>query len=199
MASPLAASFLDRRGENTADLGAALNDAIWRLPKGTDSTRLLEHYNALSEVVDLPFATHNDVVDLVNIVKRERRSPFSNLREAIRAEKPRWLASGSDAEIRAAVEYAVDLWLMQRTQLWTDDNLSLCDFVQSVFTAPKTPTALVDVELSFNGRKLRAIGGITLIWTSSLSEHLRLNKRTSELYVFRYASFLRRRKDTGQE
>lgn len=204
MGSPLTASFWDRRGENSAALGAALNDTIWGLPQGTDSRLLLQHYNALSDDIDrakLPFGTHNDVVDLINIVKRERRSPLRNLRAAIcpPAKKPTWLATGSDEETQAAVEYAVALWLMIQTRLWINEDHSLCDFVHSVFDATNAPQVPLDVELSFNGRSLWAIGGITLVWTSRLSEHLRLNKRTSELYVFRYASLLGRRNDSEQE
>ena len=200
MATPLDASFRDRRGQNPSELGTALSDSIWGLSPGTSSTFYLEHYNALSSTVNtsvLSFRTHYDAIELVNIVKDGRNRSLRDLRSDIRGINRTWLADNSDATSQSAIEFAVSLWLMVQATSWNDDE-SLCDFVHDLFRANATASP-ADDELSFNARSLWAIGGIDLAWTSRLSEHLRLNKRTSEIYVFRHASLLGQRVDTGQK
>ena len=192
MATPLDASFWDRRGEDRAQLGAALNEHIWGLPQGASSKFHLEHYDALSAGVKdkLLFQTHRDAVGLVTLVKNGRYRALQDLRSDIRALRPVWLLDNTDTTIQEAIDYAVKLWLMVETRSWNGSD-SLCTYVQGLFVA-NAGAVPADEEIRFNARSLWAIGGFDIRWTSWLSEHLRVKGKT--LYVFRYASILHTRR-----
>jgi hypothetical protein len=203
MANPLDASwsFKDRRREDSTALGTALGDKIWGLGNTTDSRFYLEHYNAHCagpDATNLSFATHKDVIELVDLVKNGRNRTFQDLRADIGGKPRAWLPTTSDATIRSAVRFAISLWLMVDISSW-EDNVSLCGFVPTLFPLPTPSANPVEGELSLNARSLFAIGGFDLVYTSQLNEHLRLNKAISEVYLFRHASFLGGRVDTGQE
>lgn len=203
MADPLAASWSkkDRRSENTFALGASLGDKIWGLDTTASTKFHLKHYNALCADPDaskLAFSTHQDVVDLVNLVKSGTDRTLLDLTADIGGTTRAWLPDASDATVRRAIKFAVSLWLMFDIESWKDD-VSLYDFVHGLFPDPGLPVTPVEGNITFNARSLWVIGGLDLIYTSRLKEHLRFNKETSELYVFRHASFLGGRIDTGQK
>jgi hypothetical protein len=207
MADPLELSFLDRRGQNSKNLQTTLIDRIWGLPASIgakDASIYLDHYNALSTSIDtsaLSFQSHNDALDVIEYIRNGRVESLRDLKAGIAAADPPWLCVNSDKTIQKAIDFAVPLWLMVQTQSWKEDN-SLCKFVKGLFPDPSAslqPQAnTVNEDLSFNAHSLYKIGGIDLIWTSQLNDHLLLNPKTSELFVFKHASLLGRRRDTGQ-
>jgi hypothetical protein len=207
MADPLQLSFLDRRGQNSKQLQAILVDRIWGLPasiNAKDARIYLEHYNALSTSIDtsaLSFQSHNAALEVIEHIRNGRGKSLRDLKAEIAAADPPWLCINSDETIQKAIDFAVPLWLMVRTQTWKKDD-SLCKFVKDLFpdgSAPTLPQAnTLDEDLSFNAHFLYKIGGIDLVWTSQLNDHLLLNPKTSELFVFKHASLLGRRQETGQ-
>jgi hypothetical protein len=207
MANPLELSFLDRRGQNSKHLQVELVDKIWGLPASIDAkdARIyLEHYNALSTAIDtsaLCFKSHDAALEVIEHIRKGRGKSLRDLKADIAAADPPWLSINSDETIRKAIDFAVPLWLMVRTQSWKEDD-SLCQFVKKLFPDPSAPVPQqanpVDNDLSFNAHSLCKIGGIDLVWTSQLNEHLLLKPKTSELFVFKHASLLGRRRDTGQ-
>ena len=207
MANPLELSFHDRRGQNSKSLQASLVDKIWGLSasvKAKDARIYLDHYNAFSTSIDtsaLSFQSHVAALEVIEYIKNGRAKSLRNLKAEIAAADPAWLAINSDEAIQKAIDFAVPLWLMVRTQSWKEDD-SLCKFVKDLFPDTSAPdpqqAKTVDEDLSFNAHSLYKIGGVDLVWTSQLNDHLLLNPKTSELFLFKHASFLGRRRDTGQ-
>jgi hypothetical protein len=207
MANPLELPFLDRRGQNLKDLQTSLVDKIWGLGasiNAKDARIYLDHYNAFSTSIDtsaLSFQSHVAALEVIECIKNGRAKSLRNLKAEIAAADPAWLAVNSDEAIQKAIDFAVPVWLMVRTRVWKEDD-SLCKFVKDLFpdTSPRDQqqAKTEDEDLSFNAHSLYRIGGVDLVWTSQLNEHLLLNPKTSQLFVFKHASFLGRRRDTGQ-
>lgn len=207
MADPLELSFLDRRGQNAEHLQTTLVDRIWGLPASIDAKDAgiyLDHYNALSTSIDtsaLSFQSHNDALEVIEHIRNGRVESLRDLKARIATADPPWLCINSDKAIQKAIDFAVPLWLMVRTQSWKEED-SICKFVKGLFPDPSAyvqpQASTVDEDLSFNAHSLYKIGGIDLVWTSQLNNHLLLNLKTSELFVFKHASLLGRRRDAGQ-
>ncbi|KAB8337101.1 hypothetical protein FH972_021405 [Carpinus fangiana] len=192
----LETNIRDWREQPRGLLLRALAREVWALPP-TISTKYcelyLDRYLALSNRLDAGKVAplrHRDAIDIVNILRQGKHETRKDLVSRTRASSPSWLASTSDSAVGLAFDYAMYLWLMVTPTGWQDDQ-ALADFMTKKFpeTRPSNPRT-PDGELAFNAHSLEVIGGIDLIWTSHLDEHLKLNVRASELYIFRHASLL---------
>jgi hypothetical protein len=100
----------------------------------------------------------------------------------------------TEASARKVVNLAIHLWLFTKpeTFLWSQDlkdvvrqNLPSCN-------TPQIPAAEGAQSLSsdFSAKNLTRKGGIRMVWTSYLGEHLTFVGK-DQLRVFRHASVLR--------
>ncbi|KAB8356640.1 hypothetical protein FH972_024217 [Carpinus fangiana] len=194
----LDASIRDWRNQDQKQLQCALVTEIWTLPttmREQYAALYLDHYYHLSNSLD--YATvapksHQDAIDIVNIIRTQPLQTKQEMRQALQAKSPQWLKDHSAEAIDSALGYAVSLWLMVQPDGWRNDQ-SIIDFAAAKF--PRASTRASNVKLTFDALSLRRIAKIRIVWTSNLDEHLELNSRTSALYLFSHASFLATRHD----
>ncbi|KIW18032.1 hypothetical protein PV08_02319 [Exophiala spinifera] len=147
----------------------------------------LEESRALTEVIRL--------VDLI----RQAADQTSSLRyitEQIAASKPAWVSDSRDEEaIEAALCLAVGLWLFV-TPCMTSLDVPLNQAIKERLRQellPCSPSAFSPASTlltpDFSADSLTRAGGIRLMWTSNLSEHLML-KGDEYLYIFCHARVL---------
>ena len=188
---------IDRRGQNEDDLIRSLAEVIWgcRVQAGSREAKFyLEFYDARTGVLDLGIfhpKSHNDIVSLINVIKNNRHQTLAELSLLLigAASKLPWLKSTNDTATKKVIGFGASLWLMIDTKGWQDGD-SLQAFVHRQFPASShTQVATPDsTDLLFNGRMLHQIGGMEIIWTSNLREHLRLSE--DAIFLFRHASYL---------
>jgi hypothetical protein len=147
--------------------------------------------------------THQDIVRIVELL----RDP-SNSRESIKnKEKDRIVTTQpqvqvSDEVIYNAIDLAARLGFMtligsseqvfrggERCVTWDDGQLD------TVLATEFSRTGVLEkehvkLEKMFNARSLDRIGGLQIIWTSNLANHLRVQNDDKEVSIFHYASFL---------
>ncbi|KAK2616510.1 hypothetical protein QQS21_000553 [Conoideocrella luteorostrata] len=74
---------------------------------------------------------------------------------------------------------------------WTEGSLG--DFIRERFEhKPELQHDNIKLEKIFNGRNLGKIAGIEILWTTNLTDHLRLMKDDKAVAIFHHASFLKR-------
>lgn len=150
------------------------------------------------------------VQKIVKEISRMLLSDSSCLRPTLRdkllqdAEFQRSTGKVED-NLNRKIDLALRLWLVlyirkgfahaTKSITW-DDNNSLQDFISSQFRKPKLISALAekmfDVVMpdNFIALNLRRYSGIEIEWTSSLNEHLNLNRENRKLKVFRLKYYL---------
>jgi hypothetical protein len=182
-----------------------LLDGVWGLNINSNlfhPTGYLQHYRELHYVLDSSFISFPDreaVVRLLDSVKLNRDLPLQQIKEDLKATGRKCIVSrDSDKAAAKAIEFAVQLWLMVRPEpdMYLNNKLRLKDVVARSFSTPKTsPWATISPQYErllpdFGGKNLVRIGGIEIIWTSFLSEHLQFVSR-HQLKVFVHRSILR--------
>ncbi|KAL2068902.1 hypothetical protein VTL71DRAFT_15240 [Oculimacula yallundae] len=127
------------------------------------------------------------------------------LRESL-LKSSEFLASSNDTDrLNSKIELALRLWFVlsirdgyvpaHKSVTW-DDTTSLQDFISKQFRKPKLLSPLnekmFDFVLpdNFTIVKVRRYSGIEIEWTSSLSEHLDLNRENRTLKIFRMKQYL---------
>lgn len=140
-------------------------------------------------------------VDILDAVKLARNLPLHMIKEKLKATGSKWsVAADDDKAVYRAIEFSVQLWLMvqPRPELHLVSHLTLEEIVAQSFKNPST-TPFLAMKMSqydrlspdFGAKNLVRIGGIDIIWTSFLSEHLLFVGR-HQLKVFAHVSLLRK-------
>jgi hypothetical protein len=175
-----------------------LKRVIWSLDEGPLRGSLdpyADHYKRLlavkTQLVNLQ--APSDVVELVRIIKREKQQTVEGIRKSLLEGSPSCLPQSSSNEaLDGAIMLGVQLWLFTEPDL-ADGKSTL---QECVFSALSTVTRgsgdhSKDVLSSdFCEKSLTRKGGISIVWTSDLLEHLTFESK-SRLRVFRHASALR--------
>lgn len=98
------------------------------------------------------------------------------------------------------INLAMRLWLMlpiggfrqvcgpERALEW--ENGSVEDFLKQQFPKQHGPKESASLEKVFNARNLKRLGGIRIVWTNNLADHLRLRDDDTKVSVFHHATFL---------
>jgi hypothetical protein len=161
------------------------------------------HYCLVHSMLDgniISFPDREAVIDLLDAVKKNRHVPMSQTKEHLKAANQRWIGSrDNDKAASEAIKFAMQLWLMIQPapQIHLDDYWTLKEIIAQSLELASTASSLSRntpsyerLSPDFGAKNLIRIGGIEIIWTGFLSEHL-LFKSRNELKVFEHASLLR--------
>jgi hypothetical protein len=112
---------------------------------------------------------------------------------------------GDDVDAREAIGMVIQLWLMT-TRPGSDElrnELHVRDVVLNDFLAARTVThvpagasSINELKADVRGKSLEAVGGINIVYTSCLCEHLLMDENTT-LRIFQHASMLRKYREDG--
>lgn len=149
--------------------------------------------------------SHDDVLYIRRIVFDERSISRADLRHKLRQDA-RFQGNITTDCINRLVDLTVRLSLMINVRdeelpviqpdamriVW-DDAMSLDQLISTLFSCCPIDTNLRSQRLSpnFTAVDMVKICGLTLRWTASLADHLRLDRRSRTLWVFPYKDFLR--------
>jgi hypothetical protein len=98
------------------------------------------------------------------------------------------------------INLAMRLWLMmpiggfrqvcgpERVLEWKSGCVK--DFLIQQFPKRHSPTECASLEKVFNARNLKRLGGIRIVWTNNLADHLCLRDDDTKVSVFHHATFL---------
>ncbi|KAI4241565.1 MAG: hypothetical protein L6R40_004545 [Gallowayella cf. fulva] len=165
----------------------------------TDEVRLLR--KGLSEgswqTHSLAVKTVEDVFHVVDVLRNNSDLPRPKLRQILSLR----FASVDDFGLNSSINLAIRLWLMINTQepqfeglrheataiQWNDES-TLRSFLHSLFPRAKWQLTAQSSRLSphFTAVFMQRICGLRIEWTTSLHDHLRLDRRRKALKVFSY-------------
>ncbi|KAK8044207.1 hypothetical protein PG993_004231 [Apiospora rasikravindrae] len=150
--------------------------------------------------------THADVVNISDRILR------GDSREDILAYVTSFEAGCQTSYSRCYAEHSVDLCATLLTMTDVGEctfKLSMQDFVawttgplRNALTSHFVPTKSLgarDVKLDgvFTAPNLTRIGGIRILWTSNLANHLRLTEDDTAVFIYHHASFLKMYQSVG--
>ena len=195
-------SLVDRRAVDRTLLAKRLAYDIWGIQDtqgGRESAFYLEYYDVRINVLDMGLVmpkTHGDVVSMLAFVRTRKRKTLEAMRHDLMSEQPipSWFENPSDAAALYALQFSASLWLFMDSANWQPRE-TLAGFLQRS-TSELTSNVVVqrpNQMITFNARALCRIGGMELVWTSDLKEHLRLQDVGGgcwQFFVFRHASCL---------
>lgn len=206
MSNLLEKSVVERKGQKEHELVLVLSEKLWGIrlrPKSREASLFMEYYNAKTSNINLGLfypTSHSDIVYLVSFLRRKTDTTLKEAKAELLATnpKPTWLVVASAEAASQALLFAASLLLMLSTSDWREDETLHCyvQRIQSQMSSSivKPPEGL---ELRVTARSLNQIAGIELIWTSDLREHLNYDAAQRTLSLFRHASFLKDRPDSG--
>jgi hypothetical protein len=142
--------------------------------------------------------SHRDIIEIVQHLKDGlTRGEIRPLLKS-KLSKP---MSNEDELLNSAIDLAASLLLMieigclqygfsgQKQLVWTQNSLESC--VRDHFNhAPILGNESVKLEKMFNAWNLGRIGGIEIIWTTNLTDHLRMMGEDKKVAIFQHATFL---------
>jgi hypothetical protein len=143
--------------------------------------------------------THRDIINIVQLF-REKMATREDIKLILKGRVHEPERDDIEEEISNLIDLAVRLWLMVnvgdfrrilmpgRSFQWTEGCLR--DFMMLKFSQQKVLTEHVKLEKLFNAYNLRRIAGIEIVWTSNLSDHLRMQDDDTRVAVFHHAFFL---------
>ena len=165
-----------------------------------------EYYNAKVDCLDtgrvFP-SSHREVLEIVNFVKEKRHRKLIDLRVDLLGLRPvpAWLKATDETALGQVLAFGASVWLFVDTALWQEDE-SLHDYVRRIFLLTSKPFSS-DADVGhLTARALCHVGGIELVWTSDICQHLRLdvvNRKHPQLFLFRHSSYLSSQTDAGQK
>jgi hypothetical protein len=146
-------------------------------------------------------ASRKEIIELLSVIKSYHGQSIRVVKDQLRASPPAAIAPhNNDATIiTKAIEISIRLWLMVEPPSITDDTLTIKEIVAQSFTEPRVPAGAKSIEeLShdFSAGSLLRRGGINIVWTSRLCDHLLMDGER-QLKVFHYASLLRKYRDAN--
>ena len=110
----------------------------------------------------------------------------------------------------SVIDLAVDVWSMLSIAKFPGDisydepipwenNVTLTDLVHKCFPLVPESEDMVKLPQAFTAAHLEKIGGIQVIWTSNLADHLLLKEDDTKLMLFHQVSILRLRKHLSND
>ena len=154
--------------------------------------------------------THWDLVEIITLLKR----PGSTRGDVVVTVMQDPVVAHSQSLARALVDLAAGLWLMLSISMYpgdisydepviwkdyetlgTEQDLSQ-GLVPKTFSYLYNSTDLVKLPQTFTAAHLEQIGGIKVIWTSNLADHLLLKDDDTKLMLFHQVSILQLHKSS---
>ena len=202
MSGLLEKPVLNRKGQKEHELIIPLAEQLWGIhlrPKSKEASLLMDYYNAKTTTIDLSVfgpTCHSDIVHLVTLLKKGKDKTLKELQKELldTDPKPCWLLKKSENAAAKVLQCAASIWLMIATTDWRDTE-SLSSFAQNLRSHDVLDCKVTELRVS--AKSLNQIAGIDLIWTSDLREHLYYDEAQCTLSLFRHASFLEDRLESG--
>ena len=174
-----------------------LLNGVWRMDGDEDPVAYADQYTEL--LFDLLDQEHfhqptaEQTISLVQLVKEKSTESINIVKDEIRKSKPSWIKDvQSDASLSRALDFAVRLSLFTRVALFKG-NAALNDCVAeslALISQGQATPALGSLSDDFCATNLGRIGGITIVRTGILQDHLTFQTR-ERLQVFGHASALK--------
>ncbi|KAK8108317.1 uncharacterized protein PG998_010330 [Apiospora kogelbergensis] len=150
--------------------------------------------------------THADVVNISDrILRGDEREDLLTYIKSLKGGSP-------TSHSRCYAEHSIDLCATLLTMTDIGEctfRLSMQDFVtwtagplRDALTSHFSPTRSLDardakLDSVFTAPNLTRIGGIRILWTSNLANHLRLTENDAAVFIYHHASFLKMCQSTG--
>jgi hypothetical protein len=146
---------------------------------------------------NLDVQTHEDVLPIVSILRGNLDTKKSDLRELLRKE----FVGRDDRRLDRSVDLAIRLWLMVNLQepeyqslrsqtpcIQWEEGTTLRVFSEKLFPHSRWKITAKESRLHpyFTAVNMVRICGLKVEWTTSLEDHLRLDRRRKALRVFPY-------------
>ncbi|KAL8715347.1 MAG: hypothetical protein Q9225_006386 [Loekoesia sp. 1 TL-2023] len=153
------------------------------------------------QIKGLAAETYEDIFYLVNVLRKNGDSRRSELRQRLSLRFP----SADDQGLNRSIDLAIRLWLMINTQepefgglrheaisVQWDDESTLLAFLHSLFPRSRWQITAQSSRLEphFTAAFMRDVCGLSIEWTTSLHDHLRLDRLRKALKVFPYKCHL---------
>jgi hypothetical protein len=148
--------------------------------------------------------THRDILEVASYLRGSQTR--EQLKRILRPKLPIQPPDDADEIMDNTIDLTIRLLIMVNvgglrygvsdiSQLnWKDNTLK--EFIQGRFIPSQalkdTP---IKLEKIFNARNLERIGGIKIIWTSNLADHLSMKDDDTRVAIFHHASFLKYQND----
>ncbi|KAL8823053.1 MAG: hypothetical protein Q9191_006223 [Dirinaria sp. TL-2023a] len=145
--------------------------------------------------------TYEDVFHVVHVLRRSADSRRPELRQQLSLR----FCSSNDVGLDRSINLAIRLWLMinvqepefrglrhEATSIQWDDESALRAFLASLFPLSRWPVTAQSSRLGphFTAVFMQSVCGLKIEWTTSLHDHLRLDRRRKALKIFPYKSYL---------
>jgi len=157
----------------------------------------------------LSVKTKEDIFHVIDILRRHGSSLRGDIRQALASRFPH----SQSEEINCSISLAIRLWLMINIQKpefdglrseatsvqWNDDQ-PLSEFLRSLFPRARWQTTAQSSRLGphFTAAFMKRVCGLTIEWTTSLHDHLRLDLQRKALKIFPYKCHLQALLDSHQ-
>ncbi|KAK8062632.1 hypothetical protein PG997_014729 [Apiospora hydei] len=208
MANTVESDFLGALNQSTR---ATVATEFWgkcgnAQPKGfhSDLTPFWEYYSRACRQALHDAGRHNALrshADIIEVVRMLKLGATRNeIRTALRSKLSRTHENESEL-LDSSINLSASLLLMcdfgitplsfsGRTELsWTQGTLQT--FLRDYFNGPLVLSHEgMKLEKTFLAKNLSRIGGIDIIWTENLVDHLRLSNDDTKVHIFHHASFL---------
>lgn len=155
----------------------------------------------LWQTTGLAATTHQQILSTVDLLRNNRNARRPQLRTSLEQIFP----NAPITSLNRTIDVAIRLWLMvnlreekfhdlglhRPCRQWNDDD-SLCDFLHSLFPETKWQLTAKESRIGpdFTAQFMAKVCGLTLEWTTSLEDHLRLDRKKSALWIFPYKNVL---------
>ena len=161
------------------------------------------------QTATLAAKTYEDIFHVVDVLRDNGDSPRPELRRRLSSR----FRSSDDQSINRSVNLAIRLWLMINVQepefgglrnesyfIQWDDESTLRAFLQSLFPHSRWPVTAQSSRLEphFTAAFMQRVCGLNIEWTTSLHDHLRLDRRRRALKIFPYKCHMQKMIDSHQ-
>ena len=156
-------------------------------------------YDAKNQTV---IGTHRDLIEIIKELQ-DMNNTKSSIKSSLRLRLLLPESENTEQLLEDAVNLAARIWLMlfigeyrqiigpaQRQLVW-QENDSLSRLLELEFSPHLAVKDNVKLERLFTARNIERIGGLEIIWTSNLADHLRLFDDDTRVAIFHQASFLK--------
>jgi hypothetical protein len=196
---------------NDRALRSAIVEELWGTPKSSAhvKTTLDSYFTYYASQCEQYLAnrgrnvsarTHADIIKVAKLISQQlsREDIVNKLKSCSRAnlndpendESPLNGTINLTARLMSMCEVGrLQQYFSGQTSLsW--DRGTLAEAIQGHFEAPKLD-GHVRLEKLFNARNLERIGGLKIVWTDNLAEHLQLREDDCVVSVYHHATFLK--------
>jgi len=149
------------------------------------------------QIQSLAAQTYEDIFYIVEILRNNGTSRRPKLRKLLKLRFPH----SGEIGLNRSINLAIRLWLMinvqetcfegtrhQATRVEWDDEITLREFFQELFPRSRWQITASSSRLGphFTAAFMQRVCGLKIEWTTSLHDHLRLDRQRKALKIFPY-------------